>query len=83
MKHLSIALFATLCATPLMAEPACAPATDPAPVWQAIQSFEAEGGTIIAFKINGGGCYEIYGKLNGKKMEVFFDPNTGKELGRL
>ncbi|MDP5359404.1 MAG: PepSY domain-containing protein [Paracoccaceae bacterium] len=48
-----------------------------------MKSFEEEGGVVVSFKINSGGCYEIYGKVDGTNMEVFFDPNTGVELDRI
>ena len=83
MKKLILTtLFATL-AAPVFAEPACTPGAELKPVWEAMKSFEEEGGNVIAFKINSGGCYEIYGQLNDTKMEVFFDPNTGEELDRI
>ena len=48
-----------------------------------MKTFEEEGGKVLAFKINSGGCYEIYGSQNDTKMEVFFDPNTGAEIERI
>jgi hypothetical protein len=48
-----------------------------------LQKFEEEGGEVISFKINDGQCYEIYGKVDGVNMEIFFDPNTGEELDRI
>ena len=85
MKRATLAVLMTLSATAALAEPACtAPAEGTAvPVWQAIQSFEEEGGIVRSFKINDGACYEIYGTLNGTNMEVFFDPTTGEELDRI
>ena len=83
MKKTLIAALITVCPAPVFAEPACTPGTDLKPVWESMKAFETEGGTVIAFKTNSGGCYEIYGSLNGTKMEVFFDPNTGEELDRI
>ena len=83
MKKLIIATVLTLAAAPVLAEPSCNPGDALKPVWESIKTFEAEGGTVIAFKINDGGCYEIYGTLNDTNMEVFFDPNTGEELDRI
>ena len=48
-----------------------------------MKAFEEEGGKVLAFKINSGGCYEVYGTLGDAKMEVFYDPNTGAELERI
>jgi len=70
-------------AAPAFAEPECTIGETSAPVWQAIQAFEAEGGHASAAKINDGNCYEIYGVLNETKMEVFYDPTTGVELERI
>lgn len=83
MKLLTLTALAAAIATPLLAEPACEATETAVPVWEAIKSFETEGGSVIAFKINSGGCYEIYGKLDGTNMEVFFDPATGAELDRI
>jgi hypothetical protein len=83
MKKLIIsALFATV-AAPVFAEPACTPGETLKPMWEAVKSFEDEGGAVIAVKTNDGGCYEVYGMLNDTKFEVFFDPNTGVEIERI
>ena len=83
MRYLTAALL--LCAAaPALAEPSCEAATEAkTPVWQAIQSFEEEGGEVRSFKINSGNCYEIYGSLDGTNFEVFFDPATGEEVDRI
>ena len=83
MKKLLLTAAFTTFAAPVFAEPSCTPGTDLKPVWESMQAFETEGGKVLAFKINDGGCYEIYGTLNDTKMEVFFDPNTGVELERI
>ena len=85
MKIATLAALMTLSATAAFAEPECtAPAEGAAAhVWEAIKSFEDEGGVVRSFKINDGNCNEIYGSLNGTNMEVFFDPTTGEELGRI
>lgn len=69
--------------TQAFAEPSCSPGSALKPMWQSVQSFENAGGKVIAVKINEGGCYEVYGTLDNKKFEVFFDPNTGVELERI
>jgi hypothetical protein len=38
---------------------------------------------VKSFKINDGACYEIYGTVDGKNLEVFYDPNTGAEIERI
>ena len=83
MKTYLTAAILTIVATPIFAEPACQPGDAHAPVWEAIKAFEEEGGEVLKFKINDGGCYEIYGKLSDKKFEVFYDPNTGEEIERI
>ncbi len=83
MKKLMLTALAATIATPLLAEPSCTPGDSLKPVWEAIKTFEDEGGEVLKFKINDGGCYEVYGKLNETKMEVFFDPNTGVEIERI
>jgi hypothetical protein len=82
MKNLISATLLTLVAAPLFAEPACTPGETLKPVWEAIKAFEDAGGTVVSFKINDGLCYEVYGEQDGKKVEVFYDPNTAVELGR-
>jgi len=83
MKKYLLATALAALTTPALAEPSCTPAESATPVWQAIKAFEEQGGEVMKFKINGGNCYEIYGKIDGRKMEVFFDPATGQELERI
>jgi hypothetical protein len=83
MKKTLLATIMMLAAVPAFAEPSCNPGAELTPIWQSIKTFEDEGGEVMSFKINGGGCYEIYGKVDGANMEVFFDPNTGEELDRI
>ncbi|MGB5559833.1 MAG: PepSY domain-containing protein [Paracoccaceae bacterium] len=83
MKKLYVVAALAFVAAPAFAEPSCNPGAELKPTWESIKTFEDEGGQVIAFKINDGGCYEIYGELNDTKMEVFFDPNTGEELERI
>ncbi|MCG6901157.1 MAG: PepSY domain-containing protein [Rhodobacter sp.] len=83
MKKIMFAALLSVVAVPAFAEPSCTPGSELKPVWEAIKSFEQEGGIVVSFKINDGGCYEIYGKIDGSNMEVFFDPNTGQELDRI
>lgn len=83
MKSVLLAAAFAAIAVPAFAEPACQPTETAKPIWESIKSFEDQGGTVIAFKINDGGCYEVYGKLDGTNMEVFFDPATGAEIERI
>ena len=83
MKKIILAGLIALSAAPSFAEPSCNPGAELKHVWEAMKAFEDEGGVVVSFKINSGGCYEIYGKVDGTNMEVFFDPNTGEELDRI
>jgi hypothetical protein len=83
MKKTLLAALLAVAAAPAFAEPSCTPGAELKPVWESIKTFEEGGGKVVAFKINSGGCYEIYGTVDGTNMEVFFDPNTGKELDRI
>ncbi|MFT5652034.1 MAG: hypothetical protein ACJAUW_002082 [Yoonia sp.] len=83
MKKIMLAALLAASAVPAFAEPSCTPGADLKPVWESMKAFEEEGGVVVSFKTNEGGCYEIYGKIGGTNMEVFFDPNTGEELDRI
>lgn len=78
-KLLLISLLAT---TPLaFADPQCT-TTDKAQ-WQDQTKFQeglkAQGYDIKKFKVTSGNCYEIYGwDKDKRKMEIYFDPVTGK-----
>ena len=81
MKLLPTTLFAALAAcvaTGAIAAPTC---TAPQEKWMKVPDFkarlEAEGYQIKTFKITSGNCYEIYGHDKaGKKVEIYFDPQT-------
>jgi len=47
---------------------------------QVKQMFQKKGYEIRKFKVSSGGCYEIYGIQDGKKVEVYIDPWTAAEL---
>ena len=83
MKKIIFAAILSAAAAPAFAEPSCNPGSEVTPVWQSLQKFEQAGGQVVSFKINSGGCYEIYGKVDGVNMEIFFDPNTSEELERI
>lgn len=40
----------------------------------------ALGYTIDVFKKTTGNCYEIYGRFEGKRVEVYFHPVTGERV---
>lgn len=83
MKKLVLAALLSLTAAPMFAEPACTPGETVKPVWESMKAFEEAGGVVKSFKINDGACYEIYGTVDGKNFEVFYDPNTGVEIERI
>ena len=64
------------------AGPACNVAKDK---WMTEEAFKAkvtaDGYTIKTFKVSKGQCYEIYGTDKaGKKVEIYFDPVSGKAI---
>ncbi|WP_298619122.1 PepSY domain-containing protein [uncultured Zoogloea sp.] len=85
MKLLPAALATLLtafAATTAIAGPTC---TAPQEKWMKVPDFkarlEAEGYRIKTFKITPGNCYEIYGfNKAGKKVEIYFDPQTAAVL---
>jgi hypothetical protein len=83
MKKMLYAAVLMAIAAPAFAEPSCTPGAATKPVWESLKAFEETGGKVLAFKINDGMCYEIYGEVDGTKMEIFYDPNTGVELERI
>lgn len=87
MKKIIATIIATTAvaftASTAFAEPSC---NVPKEKWMKEADFKAkaegEGYKIKTFKVNGGKCYEIYGTDKaGKKVEAWFDPETGASLG--
>ena len=79
MKNLSALFVTTLVAGAAVAGPTC---TVPQEKWIKEADFkarlEAQGYQIKTFKVSRGQCYEIYGfDKNGRKVEIYFDPQTG------
>jgi len=65
-----------------IAGPTCATSKDG---WKPEADFkkeiEAQGYQIKVFKVTKGNCYEIYGTDKaGKKVEIYFDPVSGKPV---
>jgi hypothetical protein len=83
MKKMLCAAALIAVGAPAFAEPSCTPGDATKPIWESMKAFEDSGGKVLSFKINDGMCYEIYGEVDGVKMEVFYDPNTGAELDRI
>lgn len=70
--------------TAVLAGPTC---TAPKDKWMKEADFkarvEAQGYQIKTFKVTKGNCYEIYGfDKDGKKVEIYYNPETGAELER-
>lgn len=84
MNKLISALIATFIAGSAIAGPTC---NVPEDKWMKEADFkakvEAQGYRIKTFKVTKNDCYEIYGfDKDGKKVEIYFNPETGAELER-
>ena len=82
MKTLFISSLLLTIAGAAMAGPTC---TSPKEQWKPEAGFkkelEAQGYQIRNFKTTKGNCYEMYGfDKAGKKVEIYFDPVSGKPL---
>ena len=77
-----ITTLATFAAGSALAGPACSVPQDK---WMKEGDFrsriESQGYQIKTFKVTKGKCYEIYGfDKAGKKVEIYFDPQTAAVL---
>ena len=82
MKALSVLLLTTLFAGTAVAGPTC---NVPPEKWMKEADLkarlEAQGYQIKTFKVSKGKCYEIYGfDKAGKKVEIYFNPETAAVL---
>ena len=82
MQKILAALIATTAAASAFAGPSC---NVPQEKWMKESDFrsriEAQGYQIKTFKVSKGKCYEIYGfDNNGKKVEIYFNPETAAVL---
>lgn len=82
LRTLLPALALAAVAAPAFAEPDCSASAAPKPLWEIVKSFEDQGGVVAVAKITGEKCYEIYGRQDSKKVEIYYDPDTGAELER-
>lgn len=73
-------LAAGLAAGPALAGPKCTGNGDKLSEAKVQEQFKGMGYEIARWKVDGGGCYEIYGTLNGKKVETYIDPWTGGKV---
>lgn len=84
MNRILAALLITVASASSFAGPTC---EVPKEKWMNEADFkarmEAQGYKIKTFKVSKGNCYEIYGfDKDGKKVEIYFDPETAAELER-
>ena len=84
MNRILILVAATVFSSAVLAGPSC---DVPKEKWMKEADFkakvEAEGYKIKTFKVTKNDCYEIYGfDKDGKKVEIYFNPETGAELER-
>jgi len=78
-RTLALCLIASaFTATAALAGPACTGQGDKLPEEQVKKMYEDKGIEIKKWKISSGGCYEIYGYENGKKVEIYINPWTGE-----
>ena len=82
MKQLILASATLLIATGAIAGPTCSVPEDK---WMKEADFKAQiekqGYRIKTFKVSKGKCYEIYGfDQSGKKVEIYFNPETAAIL---
>lgn len=82
MRIAALAVFAAfgLSALPAMAGPTCTGQGEKLAEAKVRQMYVEKGYEIRKWKVSSGGCYEIYGIQNGRKVEVYIDPWTGEEL---
>ena len=84
MNRILILVAASAFSSAVLAGPSC---DVPKEKWMKEADFkakvEAEGYKIKTFKVTKDNCYEIYGfDQDGKKVEIYFNPETGAELER-
>lgn len=82
MKSILAASVLLSVAATAMASPTC---NGPKDQWKPEATFkkelEAQGYQVKNFKTTKGNCYEMYGvDKAGKKVEIYFDPVSGKAL---
>ncbi len=75
-----VSTLALLVAGPVSAGPKCTGNGERLPEAQVQEMYKRQGYEIQRWKISSGGCYEIYGRLNGQKVETYIDPWTGAKL---
>jgi hypothetical protein len=76
----AVAALVTVAAQPALAGPKCAGSGEKLSEAKVQEMYKAQGYEIVRWKVDGGGCYEIYGKFSGKKVETYIDPWTGNKV---
>ncbi len=84
MKFIPVVTAAAFAAftLPALAEPDCSGMAVKVTLDDVVQTFQEAGGEVANAKTNGGKCFEIYGRQDGKRVEIYFSPTTGAEIGR-
>lgn len=75
-----LAALLALSAGPALAGPKCTGTGEKIAETKVQEMYKAQGYEIMRWKTSSGGCYEIYGKVGGKKVETYIDPWTGNKL---
>ncbi len=74
------ALTALVVTTPALAGPKCETDKPKMDQEKVKAMYEQKGYQIEKFKVSKGGCYEIYGRQAGRKVEVYIDPVDASEV---
>lgn len=69
-----------LAAGPASAGPRCTGSGDKLAESKIQEMYKSQGYEIVRWKVDGGGCCEIYGRLTGKKVETYIDPWSGAKV---
>ncbi|GBD44879.1 hypothetical protein HRbin40_02371 [bacterium HR40] len=80
MTSVVVLAFSVMVVAPAVAGPTCTGKGDRLPEQEVQKMYQEKGYQIKQWKVSRGGCYEIYGYLDGKRVEVYIDPWTGEEL---
>lgn len=67
-------------AGPAFAGPKCTGSGEKLAESKVQEMYKGQGYEIVRWKVSSGGCYEIYGRLNGNRVETYIDPWTGEKV---
>lgn len=83
MNRVLTAAALILFTVPALAGPDCSDIEASMPMWEIVKTFEEdEGGSIEVAKVTDDNCYEIYGRIDGTRVEIYYDPSNGAVLER-